>query len=66
MQGLRYTNDLGNNLEKGFRDAIDPIKQAWSKREHFAQEYMDKSGANKLIDDLATIETRHQRPEIVE
>src|SRR5215475_6716200 len=54
-QGMRYTEDLGNNLEQGFRDAIHPIKQAWAKREHYAQKYMDVSGANKLIDDIATM-----------
>jgi hypothetical protein len=55
VQGMRYTQDLGNNLEKGFRDVLQPIKDAWSRREHLAQEYMDKSGANKLIDDIATL-----------
>ena len=55
MLGWRYTEDLGNNLGKAFRDSLVPLKTAWSRREHFAQKYMDVSGANKLIDDLATL-----------
>lgn len=54
-QGIRYTNDLGNNLEEGFKKILQPLKDAWSKREHFTQEYMDSSGADRLIDNMARV-----------
>ena len=33
---------------------LKPLKDAWARREHHAQKYMDESGANRLIDKIAT------------
>ena len=54
LSGLQFTNDIGNTLEQAFQNVLQPIKDAWARRDSFAQKYMDTSGANKLVDDIAT------------
>lgn len=54
MKGFQYTQDIGNTLEKAFQNVLQPIKDAWARRDNFAQKYMDTSGANQLVDDIAT------------